>query len=225
MTAHPSLATRALSTRRPALFPQTRIPHLSMLVSILVLAATGLPQKFDSLGPSEWLMSSAGGIETLRAVHHAAGAVLIGSAAYHVCFVLFSLLVRHRFALLATVPDAADFRDAAATMLYFLGLRPHRPVLRHPTYVQKLDYWVLFWGLAVMMFTGVLRLFPDRATNLFSGDVVATALEAHSDVAVLVVVWVAAFHLAYMRLASSPPAHSNQQAAASPEPPALGRHD
>ncbi|HSP55415.1 MAG TPA: cytochrome b/b6 domain-containing protein [Dehalococcoidia bacterium] len=222
MTAQPSLATRPLSTRRPALFPQTRVPHLSMLASILVLAATGLPQKFDSLGPSEWIMDTAGGIETLRAVHHAAGAVLIVAATYHVCFVLYALLVKHRFGLLAMVPDAADFRDAVATMLYFLGLRPQRPVLRDPTYLQKLDYWAMFWGLVVMMFTGIVRLFPDRATAVLSGNVVAAALEAHSDIAALVVTWVAAFHLAYMRLAFRPSAHLGRQGATSPEPPAPG---
>jgi thiosulfate reductase cytochrome b subunit len=193
-----------------------------MLASILVLAATGLPQKFNSLGPSEWIMDGVGGIETLRAIHHAAGAVLIVSALYHVSFVLYSLLVRQRFALLAMVPDAADFRDAAATMLYFLGLRPQRPVLRDPTYLQKLDYWAMFWGLAVMMSTGIVRLFPDRATAVLSGNVVSAALEAHSDIAALVVTWVAAFHLAYMRLAFRPSAHMSRQGAASPEPPAPG---
>jgi thiosulfate reductase cytochrome b subunit len=145
-------------------------------------------------------MDSAGGIETLRAVHHAAGAVLIAAGLYHVSLVLIAVLAKRDATPLLMVPDAGDYGDAIKTMLYFAGLRRERPVLREPTYFQKLDYWVLVWSLAAMGLTGIARLFPVTAARLLSGDGVAAALEGHSDLAVLVVVWVAVVHVAYRAL-------------------------
>ncbi len=200
MAAHPSVVTEVRSSSRSPMEMHGRLQHVLVLGSVFLLALTGLPQKLNSFGPSEWLMGSAGGIETLRAVHHAAGAVLIVAAFYHLSLVLIAVLAKRDATPLSMVPDAGDYGDAIKTMLYFAGLRRERPVLREPTYFQKLDYWVLAWGLAAMGLTGLVRLFPVTAARLLTGDGVAAALEAHSDIAVLVVVWVAVVHVAYCTL-------------------------
>ena len=204
MAAHPPLATGAPMSQRAAIPAHARFQHALVLGSVFVLAVTGLPQKLTSFGPSEWLMDSAGGIETLRAVHHAAGAVLVVTLLYHLYLVLFAALARRDATPLSMVPDAGDYGGAIAMLLYFAGLRRERPVLRKPTYFQKLDYWVLAWGLAAMGLTGLARLFPVAATRLLPGNVVAAALEAHSDLAVLAVVWLAAVHVAYVTLMQPP---------------------
>jgi thiosulfate reductase cytochrome b subunit len=197
----------------------TRFQHALVLGSVFVLAVTGLPQKLTSFGPSEWLMNSAGGIETLRSLHHAAGAVLIVTLVYHLSRVLFAALADRDATLFSMVPDARDYGDAIAMLLYFGGLRRERPMLREPTYFQKLDYWVLAWGLAAMALTGLARLFPATATRILPGDVVAAALEAHSDLAVLAVVWVAVVHVAYCTLLPYSSAGSSHPAATSRSAP------
>lgn len=197
LAAQPSLVTGVRAGRRPALEAHGRFQHALLLGSVFVLAATGLPQKLNSLGPSRWLMDAAGGIETLRAVHHAAGAVLIVAALYHLSLLLVAVRANRGATPLVMIPDARDYFNAAATLLYFAGLRRERPLLRAPTYFQKLDYWVLAWGLPVMALTGLARLFPATASRLLSGDPVAAALEAHTDLAVLAVVWIAVVHVAY----------------------------
>jgi thiosulfate reductase cytochrome b subunit len=206
MTGHSSVAGELRSNRRQAPGLSAQFPHLLIIGSVFVLALTGLPQRLDSFGPSEWLMDAAGGIETLRAVHHGAGAVLVVAGLYHLLSALFAAPANGRPGLLSMIPDGRDYLDAITTLLYFLGLRRDRPPLREPTYFQKLDYWVLAWGLMVMALTGLVRLFPARMTNLLSGDVVAAALQAHSDFALLVVAWVAVVHVAYAGLSSQPAA-------------------
>jgi len=200
LAARPSLVTGVRSSHRAPMEMHGRFQHVVVLGSVFLLALTGLPQKLNWFGPSEWLMDSAGGIETLRAVHHGAGVVLIVAALYHVLLVLIAVMVNRDTRPLSMVPDARDYSDAIRTMLYFAGLRRERPVLREPTYFQKLDYWVLVWGLAAMGLTGIVRLFPVTAARLLSSDGVAAALEAHSDLAVLVVVWVAVVHVVYCTL-------------------------
>jgi cytochrome b subunit of formate dehydrogenase len=181
------------------------LEYLVIIGSVFVLALTGLPQRLASFGPSGWLMDTAGGIETLRAIHHGAGAVLVVAGLYHLSLG-FAALANGRRGLLSMIPDGRDYLDAIATTLYFLGLRRDRPSLREPSYFQKLDYWVLAWGLTLMALTGLVRLFPARMTNVLSGDVVAAALLAHSDFALLIVAWVAIIHVAYATLLPQPKA-------------------
>lgn len=205
-----------LRERRLALGVPLRVQHALVVGSALVLAVTGLPQRLDFLGPSQWLMDAAGGIETLRTVHRAAGAILVASALYHALFVFFGVLADRRVGPLRMVPDARDYRDALASVLYFVGLRPQRPILREPSYFKKVDYWVLAWGITAMGLTGIMRLFPAQATDLLSGDIVAAALEFHSDVAVLAVVWLVVIHLAYGALSPHEPSADRHPAAGDP---------
>lgn len=168
--------------------------------SLLVLTVTGLPQKFNSLGLSQWLMDSAGGIETLRLIHHIAGGVLIFSGLYHLALVLVAVLVFKVMTPLQMIPDGKDFRDAVQMIRYFLGLRQKRVAFDRPPYFQKLDHWVIVWSLALMGAAGLIALFPVRAASLLSGDVVLAALQVHSDSALLVVAWVLLVHLIYAAL-------------------------
>ncbi len=169
--------------------------------SLLVLAVTGLPQKFNSLGLSQWLMDSVGGIETLRLIHHIAGGVLIFSGLYHLALVLVAVLIFKVMTPLQMIPDGKDFRDAVQMVRYFLGLRRERVAFDRPSYFQKFDHWVIVWSLALMGASGLIALFPVRAARLVSGEAVLAALQVHSDSAPLVVAWVLIVHLIYASLA------------------------
>ena len=171
--------------------------------SIIVLALTGLPQKFDTLGFSRWVMDVAGGIETLRLVHRLAGGVMFFSAVYHLALVLVAVLVVRAVGPLPMTPDLKDIRDAWQMVRYFLGLRQDRVIFERPSYFEKIDYLVIAWSVAVMGASGVVFLFPVRASRVLSGDAVLAALEVHSDGAILVVAWVVLVHLIYARLAPS----------------------
>jgi cytochrome b subunit of formate dehydrogenase len=169
--------------------------------SVLALALTGLPQKFGSLAPSRWLVESAGGIETLRLIHHMAAAALIFAGSYHVVLVVVAVLVLGSMTPLRMIPDAKDFRDAIQMAGYFLGLRQERVAFDRPSYFRKIDYWVIVWSLSVMAVSGFLVLFPVRAARLLSGSTVVSAFEVHSDLALLAVAWVVIVHVIYVRLA------------------------
>jgi len=165
--------------------------------SLLVLALTGLPQKFDSLELSQWIMNSVGGIETLRLIHRTAAGVLIFAGFYHVASVLVAVLVWKVLTPLQMIPDAKDFRDALQMIQHFLGLRRNRVAFDRPSYFQKADYWIIVWSLAMMGASGLIALFPVRAARLVSGEAVQAALRLHSDSAILVVAWVLVVHLIY----------------------------
>ena len=180
-----------------------RVEHVLFLSSFAILAVTGLAQRFDSLGTSRWLLDAAGGIETLRLIHRAAGGAMVFVAIHHVALVLYAVLGLRATAPLRMIPHAGDWRDAWHTLLYFLGLRRQAPDCRVPSYFQKFDYWVLLWCLALMGVSGFILLFPVRSSSLVSGDLVSAASRAHGDVALLATAWVVVVHVLYALVAPS----------------------
>jgi len=78
-------------------------------------------------------------------------------------------------------------------MLYYLGLKPHKPEFARFTYAEKAEYWALVWGMFVMAGTGVMLW-----AKVFFGDLlprwwldVATAIHFYEAVlaTLAIVVW------------------------------------
>lgn len=201
MAQHASTVTDAKKVRALLLELHGRAQFALLAGSIIVLALTGLPQKFDSLGCSQWFMDISGGIETLRVIHRVAGGVMIFAAVYHLALVLVAVLVLRAVGPLPLTPDLKDIRDAWQMVRYFLGLRQDRVSFERPSYLEKIDYLIIAWGITVMAVSGLVFLFPVRFSSLVSGDAVLAALEVHGDSAILVVAWVVLVHLVYARLA------------------------
>jgi cytochrome b subunit of formate dehydrogenase len=199
-----------------------RAQYALMLACVIVLALTGLPQKFESLALSRNATDLAGGIENLRLVHHVAGGALVLAGVYHVVLVLAAVLVLKETAPLRMVPGGRDLRDAMRATAYFAGLRRERPGAGGRRYFQKIDYWFLAWSLGVMAVTGFVNLFPLRVARLLSSDATLAALRAHSDAAPLVLVWVVIVHLMYTGLTPRLfRTEESRQLAAAPATPAV----
>src|SRR3972149_238768 len=101
-----------------------RVQHILMMSSFIVLALTGLPQKFGDLTLSQWWVNTLGGLETVRAIHRTAGFVMLGDCLYHLCYLGFRMGVQRQLGPLRMVPSPKDVRDVLHTMLHFLGAVP-----------------------------------------------------------------------------------------------------
>jgi len=178
-----------------------RVQHILMFTSFLVLAFTGLPQKFFTLGISRWLIASLGGLEMTQAIHHVAAYVMLFDCAYHGLYLVYSLVVRRRTASFQMIPVPRDFLDVVQDFLYFLGFTAKRPRFRRFSYLEKFDYWAVSWGLVIIGGSGVVLMFPVTVSRLIGGPIVPVAHAAHSDEAVLAVAWIFIVHLFYAHLA------------------------
>jgi cytochrome b subunit of formate dehydrogenase len=172
-----------------------RAQYALAVVCVIVLAATGLPQKFDSLSLCRGLIDLAGGIETLRLIHHVAGGVLIFTGVYHVALVLTAILVLGETAPLRMIPTARDVRDAVQGTADILRPTNDASDGRDLQYVRKFDYWFMAWSFVVMAGTGIVNLMPLRFATVVSSETVLASLRTHSDAALLVLVWVIFVHL------------------------------
>lgn len=172
-----------------------RLQHLLMVVSFTVLALTGLPMRFPH---AEWLGAlyvPLGGLAAARLLHRIAAVVMMADGAIHLAY-LGHLLVRHRFRVHEAwpmLPTRKDARDWWETTRYYFGRRETLPEYDRFNFREKFDYFAVFWGLPVMMISGLILWFPVLFGNVLPDLAIPIAYIAHSDEAILaisaIVVW------------------------------------
>ena len=86
-----------------------------------------------------------------------------------------------------------DVKDFIATVKWFLGLGK-RPQYGRWTYWEKFDYMAVFWGVAVIGFSGLILWFPETFTRIFPGWIINVSQIIHSDEALLAVVFIFTIH-------------------------------
>ncbi len=171
-----------------------RAQHLVMVVSFLVLAVTGLPQKFIYSGISalDVLIDLLGGIEAIRVVHRIAATVLMVSTVFHLLDVAYRLIVKR--AALTMLPRYQDALDALQALRYNLGFAQARPRMDRYTWEEKVEYWSLVWGTIVMIVTGFMLWNPIATARLLPGEVIPAAQVVHGAEALLAILAVLVWH-------------------------------
>ncbi|MBI3988271.1 MAG: cytochrome b/b6 domain-containing protein [candidate division NC10 bacterium] len=168
-----------------------RVEHVLIMVLFIVLAMTGLPQKFFEAGWAQGLILNLGGIDRIRWLHRLSGIFFALVAVEHLGVVL-SLAVMKRITL-SMIPTKKDFQDAIVMLRYYLGLREEQAQFDRYDYRQKFEYWGLVFGGIVMIITGFILYFPTFFTRLLPGETIPAAKVAHSSEGLLaflvVIIW------------------------------------
>jgi cytochrome b subunit of formate dehydrogenase len=171
--------------------PVQRLEHAATMTLFLVLAITGLPQKFFDSGWGATLMTWLGGVDTARAVHRMAGVTFSAVVALHLGRMVYMVLSGR--STLSLVPTRQDFRDAITTLRYYLGVSEQQAKFDHFDYRQKFEYWGLVLGAAIVVATGYVLLYPATLTRFLPGEFVPAAMVAHSNEGLMaflvVIVW------------------------------------
>jgi formate dehydrogenase subunit gamma len=170
-----------------------RVEHALVMVTFVVLAATGFPQKFHDTAWARWLVDAFGGLERARWVHRAAGLIFALLAMGHVAATVVQLAMGR--ARPSMVPVRQDFRDAVTTLRYYLGASEARARFDRFDYRQKFEYWGLLLGGLVMIVTGFVLLFPVAATRWLPGQLVPAAKVAHSSEGLMAFLVVIVWHI------------------------------
>jgi cytochrome b subunit of formate dehydrogenase len=171
-----------------------RVQHAVMAVSFLVLAATGLPQKYIYANESylDDLIDLMGGLETVRVIHRVAATVLMVVTVYHLLASAYRILVRR--VSLSMLPRYQDVVDGLQAVRYNLGLAKERPRTDRYTWEEKVEYWSLIWGTIVMIATGFMLWNPVATARLLPGEWIPAAQVVHGGEALLAVLAVLVWH-------------------------------
>ncbi|MFA6107296.1 MAG: cytochrome b/b6 domain-containing protein [Candidatus Latescibacterota bacterium] len=168
-----------------------RLQHVILLSSCIVLILTGLPIKFHDTGWAAFMFGLLGGIQNSALLHRIGAVGLIGVALYHMAYL--AVFAEGRRSFLALIPGPRDLRDLVQMIGYFLGRTPERPRFGRFSYVEKFDYWAVYWGIVVMVGSGLLLWFENLTLSAFPKYILDIAKEAHSDEALLatlaIIIW------------------------------------
>jgi formate dehydrogenase gamma subunit len=192
------MSTSATSFEPPATYERftrsDRIQHAAMAISFLVLALTGLPQKYIYRNSRylDDLIDLLGGLEAVRVVHRWAATVLMLVTVYHLLAVAHRMLVRRvSFSML---PRYQDVVDALQAVRYNLGLAQERPRTDRYTWEEKVEYWSLIWGTIVMIATGFMLWNPVATARFLPGQWIPAAQVIHGGEALLAILAVLVWH-------------------------------
>lgn len=159
-----------------------RIQHVILFVSTTLLVITG----FMLMG-EEWagkLFGSAGKeIFYWRGIVHRIAAVAVTAVCfYHLYYVLFN--ADGKSWIRAMLPRLKDGVDAYQNVMYMIGLRKERPKLDRFTYLEKLEYFSVYFGMFIVITTGIMmwtqsywpKFYLDVADALHLGEATLAAL-------------------------------------------------
>ncbi len=191
MSANPAVKSSPTAYQRFNIFH--RLEHLLALSSFVVLAITGLPQKFADQDWAQGLIGLFGGIEQTRQIHHVAAIALMLEVVYHIVAIGYRMFVRRARATM--LPTLRDATDAIGTLLYNVGLRKSKPQSGRYTFEEKIEYWAFVWGTIVMVVTGFMLWNPIATTNVLPGEFVPAAKSAHGNEALLAVLAIIIWHM------------------------------
>jgi len=177
--------------------PGQRLSHAVLLFTFLGLAATGLPLRFSAAAWSVNLARIVGGFAAVLFFHKLCAVALSIVFMAHVADIGYRTLVKKQWWLLwgpnSMVPRLKDLQDFFGQMRWLLFLGP-KPSFDRFTYWEKLDYWGVFWGMAIIGISGYAMWFAPLFARLVPGSWLNIALLIHGEEALLAVGWIFVIH-------------------------------
>lgn len=175
-----------------------RWEHMILLISFTVLLLTGLPQKYRTASWSQQLLATPERLTLFQTIHKIAAVVLIILALYHLGSALLKLVRRQLPGdMLITWQDV---RDAAHMLGYLLFIRKDKPAFGKYNFEQKITYWFIFFGIAIMILSGIILWFPEIITRVLPGSVIPAAKLTHSTEAVAAAIFLVIWHFYHVHL-------------------------
>jgi cytochrome b subunit of formate dehydrogenase len=200
--------------------PIQRAQHITIASCVIVLVLTGMPLKFHDAFWAPRLYALFGGIKVAPVVHKIAGTVLMLLFLFHLiyagyCIVtdmivplkkkkqlrpgtLLKSLLTHPI-----MPSFKDVKDIIDLLKYYLFLTDERPAGEKFTWKEKFDYWAPFWGIVIMVTTGIIMWQKEIVTRILPGYVINFALIAHSDEALLAALFLFIWHFYNVHFSTS----------------------
>jgi formate dehydrogenase gamma subunit len=166
-----------------------RWQHGLLLVSFIVLAATGFALKF----PDSWIAHLLGAHEDFRRwSHRVAGVIMLGLGGYHVAYLL--LAAKGRKLLRDFLPEKKDVQDVLTNVHYLSGASPEKAKLKRFGYPEKMEYWAVVWGTIIMGVTGLAIWFKIEVTQFLPRWAIDVATTIHYYEAILACLAILVWH-------------------------------
>lgn len=173
-----------------------RLQHISLMLCFTLLIATGLPLHFYRVPWLQRLYAAFGGLHVAREIHRGAAVALIVVWLYHMVY-LFVRWAKAGFSrgALTMMPTGKDVRDFIQQTKVYFGLSKTEPQYDRFQFRQKLDYLAEYWGVPVMVISGIIMWFPIYWGNRLPEEALGIAIVAHGWEATLAFLAIILWHL------------------------------
>lgn len=176
-----------------------RLTHIFVILSFILLALTGMMLKFAHMDWAKSLANIMGGVHGAGVIHRFGAVITFGYFIFHI-YSMIRLKIEKRKPILdflfgrdSLMFNKQDIKDFVATMKWFVGRGP-RPKYGRWTYWEKFDYMAVFWGVAIIGFSGLILWFPEFFTRFLPGWAINVSQIIHSDEALLAVGFIFTVH-------------------------------
>jgi cytochrome b subunit of formate dehydrogenase len=174
--------------------------HTLLMTSFIVLVVTGFSLRFSESWISRLFFGFEGGFELRGTVHRIAAVLLISTVIWHLCFLftkrgkqfikdIFPQFIKDIF------PSFTDLKDFSLRIGFYLGRTKATPLFGRFSYVEKVEYWALTCGIAVMISSGILLWFDNYFIQFLPIGVMDVTLVVHYYEAILASLSILIWHL------------------------------
>lgn len=175
-----------------------RTTHALVMVSFFGLVITGVPLRFAYAPWASPLMHWLGGPVAAAVLHRICAVVTFAYFGLHLAMVGKRFLrAEHKLSIFwgsrSMVPQPKDIRDVIGMFRWFFG-RGARPKFDRFSYMEKFDYWAVFWGVGIIGGSGLLLWFPTFFSHLLPGWIFNVATIVHGDEALLALGFIFTIH-------------------------------
>lgn len=173
-----------------------RVQHALLAVSFTLLVLTGMPLRFAHVDGLEAIYDLFGGFAGARIAHRAAAVVMIGAWIWHTLYLIYRWKkAGWSLSSWTMLPTRKDVRDVVHSLRYYFGLTPEEPRFDRFQFREKFDYFAVYWGMPIMVFSGLVLWFPVFFGNHLPEIGIVAAFIAHSDEAVLAFLAIVTWHM------------------------------
>jgi formate dehydrogenase subunit gamma len=176
-----------------------RIQHATLMLSLILLAATGFALKYNDTAAGQWLIRMEGGMASRGFIHRASAVVLIALSVYHA---LYSFISEWGFSELnALKPRRSDAADFLRQYKFNAGTAAVPPKFAKYSYVEKTQYWGVIAGILAMTITGLAVLFKNGAMIFLPKWMIDVIFVVHGWQGTMLFVMLMLWHLYNVHLA------------------------
>jgi cytochrome b subunit of formate dehydrogenase len=172
-----------------------RAQHWLMLTGVILLGITGWPLRGagspDAVESSRKLLAFFGGPHGAALVHRVAAVMIIVSGLYHLLYLVKK--AANRTLPMSMLPGPRDVFEIRDNIRYMLGMG-ERPKYGKYSYLEKFDYWAVFWGMIMMVGTGFVLWFPVFFARFAPHWVLTSAQIIHGEEATLALLFLFVVH-------------------------------
>ena len=175
-----------------------RWEHTVLLLCVLVLLLTGLPQKYRATEWSQFILSTPERVDKIQQIHHTVAIFLTLLVVYHLGRAFYLLAKRSLPGDM--LPVWQDVVDAGQMIKYLLFINKEKPLFGKYNFEQKFTYWFVFFGISILVVSGFIIWFPVAFTRILPGEIVPAAKLAHSTEALVAGIFIIIWHFYHVHV-------------------------